>query len=659
MKRVVGAALFLLTATAGCRRVTNVVPPARRDVESDDVASRGASAARPGPRVIWIGLDGLDWEYLDRLAGEGVMPNWTRLVHEGFSARLRSFMPILSPVVWTTIATGVAPDVHRVLDFQEVDPSTGEKLPISGFSRAVPAVWNLASSAGRRVGVVGWWATHPAEQVNGFFVTDRATPILFSPTASQGVAYPPELAGTVSSVLARDGVIAAADLERYVSLSGEEIARRLGGPPEDSVAALARILSATRVTQRLARELYDRERPELTAVYFEGTDEIGHVFAPFAPPKMSCTSKEDFVRFGATSREYFRLVDSLLGQWMRRAREDRALLLVNSDHGFKWSADRPCERSSRQQATAAYWHHLDGVLAAWGEGIAPAAARAEASVFDLAPTVLGALHLPADRRMQGRAISSIAGPSPVAKEDLFSRVEVHRVSAQAGTDSSASEYARKLRALGYLSGSEATARLSPPGGTRPGMTEGAYNNLGLYERETAHRPAAAEADFREALRLRPGYPSPMFNLAVLERSAGRDSQAIDWLGRSIAAGHPDPDGTILLWAAEYRQAGKAQWQRQVLELGRRLLAQSEPVARALADLRFHDRDCERAYSELAGFEAVTRQPETLNELALLQTCRGKRAEAIALFERSLAMRPEQPPVREAIAVFRGRASAGR
>jgi predicted AlkP superfamily phosphohydrolase/phosphomutase len=621
-------------------------------VETDDAPRRAPALGTAGPRVIWIGLDGLDWEYLDRLAGEGVMPNWSRLVRDGFSARLRSFMPILSPVVWTTIATGVAPDVHRVLDFQEVDPSTGEKLPISGFSRAVPAVWNLASSAGRKVGVVGWWATHPAEQVNGFFVSDRATPILFSPTASPGVAYPLELSGTVSRVLARDGAIAAADLESYVSLSGEEIARRLAGPPEDSVATLARILAATRVTQRLARELYDRERPELTAVYFEGTDEIGHVFAQFSPPRMACTSEEDFTRFSRTSREYFRLVDSLLGQWMRRAREDGALLLVNSDHGFKWGADRPCERSSREQATAAYWHHIDGVLAAWGDGITPAVVRAEASVFDLAPTVLGALHLPADRRMTGRAIPAIAGPSPAAREDLFSHVEVRRVSAQAGPDSRAGEYAQKLRALGYLSGTEATARLAPPGGTRPGMTEGAYNNLGLYERETAHRPAAAEADFREALRLRPGYHSPMFNLAVLERSEGRDSQAMDWLGQSIAAGHADPDGTILLWAAEYREQGKAARQRQVLELGRRLLPQSEPVARALGDLRFHDRDCEGAYSALAGFEAATRQPETLNELALLQTCRGKRAEAIALFERSLAVRPGQPPVRDALNVLR-------
>ena len=95
------------------------------------------------------------------------MPNWKRLSAEGYTTRISSFVPILSPVIWTTIATGVGPDRHRVLDFQEVDPKSGQKVPISGVSRAVPAVWNLASAAGRSVGVVGWWATIESKAQNG------------------------------------------------------------------------------------------------------------------------------------------------------------------------------------------------------------------------------------------------------------------------------------------------------------------------------------------------------------------------------------------------------------------------------------------------------------------------------------------------------------
>src|SRR5262245_2348333 len=136
-------------------------PAAAPAVEAADVP-RTPRPSRGVPPVIWLGLDGLDWELLDRLSAEGKMPNWKRLVDGGASGKLSSFLPILSPILWTTAATGVGPDVHRVLDFQEVDPKSGQKIPISGNSRAVPAVWNLASAAGRSVGVVGWWATHPA-----------------------------------------------------------------------------------------------------------------------------------------------------------------------------------------------------------------------------------------------------------------------------------------------------------------------------------------------------------------------------------------------------------------------------------------------------------------------------------------------------------------
>ena len=117
------------------------------------------------------------------------MPNVARMMREGRTARLKSAVPLLSPIIWTSIATGATPDRHGVLDFLEVDPSTGTVLPVSGRSRRLPAFWNLASSAGRKVGVVGWWATDPAEEVDGFFVSDHAGSILFE-GPREAMAYP-------------------------------------------------------------------------------------------------------------------------------------------------------------------------------------------------------------------------------------------------------------------------------------------------------------------------------------------------------------------------------------------------------------------------------------------------------------------------------------
>jgi predicted AlkP superfamily phosphohydrolase/phosphomutase len=604
--------------------------------------------------VIWIGLDGLDWEILDRLASEGKMPNWSRLVAQGCSGRLTAFMPILSPILWTTAATGVGPDAHRVLDFQEVDPKTGTKVPISGLSRAVPAIWNLASAAGKRVGVVGWWATHPAEEVGGFFVTDHASPILYEKLPLSGAAYPPALESGVAQIVARDGRVAATDLGPFVNIAPEEVARALasGEGMENRIVALSRILAATRAYHRIARDLYDKNRPDLMMLYLEGTDEIGHVFAPVTPPRLDCVSDEDYSRYSATAAAYYAVIDRILGQWMRRAAEDHATLLIHSDHGFKWGNDRSCGRSALGWSTAAFWHRLDGVFAAWGAGVRPGKATAKASMFDIAPTVLALLGLPEDRKMTGRPIAAaFSSLKSFGRKDWSAGLAVRRVAASAMSQAEAAEYTKKLLALGYLSGSESKP-LAPPGGDRPGMTEGAWNNLGLYERDTVKNAAAAREAFEKSLALSPDYHSPMFNLAILYRDQGEDIHAREWLFRSFAAGHAEPEATLANWISWYGEK-RPSAASAFLEEAVGHYPANELFARELAVARFGQKDCSGGYALLAPFEARTSDPDTLNSLALLQTCLGRREEAIALLERSLALKPGQPGTIRSLEFLKG------
>ena len=283
------------------------------------------------------------------------------------------------------------------------------------------------------------------------------------------------------------------------------------------------------MTQRIARDLYDRNLPDLTAVYFEGTDEVGHVFASFTPPRPPCSAirDEDAARYERVVAAYYGVVDRILGQWMRRAEEDGATLVVTSDHGFKWGDDRPCGFASGNWSTAAFWHRPEGVFAAWGSGVAPAAAgaRATVSILDVAPTILGLLGLPADPRMPGAPVRAAfpgmaVPPRAAAPSDLV----VRRVAAAAPSAAESSEYAKKLLALGYLSPGEAQP-LAPTGGATPGMTEGAWNNLGVYLRENRKDFPAAQAAFEKSLALRPDYYSPMFNLAVLYRAKGDTARA--------------------------------------------------------------------------------------------------------------------------------------
>jgi predicted AlkP superfamily phosphohydrolase/phosphomutase len=661
-------ALALAFSGAACRRsepaATKSATPSRQGsaaasavtpVEDADDAARSPSPAGASPPVIWLGLDGLDWEILDRLSREGKMPNWARLASEGFRGDLASFYPVLSPILWTTAATGVGADVHRVLDFQETDPKTGAKLPISGLSRAVPAVWNMASAAGKKVGVVGWWATHPAEEVNGFFISDRASPLIFGDLPRAGVAYPPTLAPGVEQIVARDGAVSDAELARFVDVALADIsaARASDAGMENPVFALSRILGATRVNHHIARDLYDRGRPDLMALYLEGTDEIGHVFAPYSPPRLGCTSVEDFARYHRAVDVYYGVVDKILGQWMRRAKEDGATLLVHSDHGFRWGADRSCARSSLNWSTAAYWHRLTGVFAAWGARVRPSKNRVKVSIFDVAPTVLALLELPADRRMTGKPVTAaFDGLRPLPKKDVFASLTVRRVAAESITAEQASEYAKKLRALGYLTGGESQP-VAPAGGERPGMTEGAWNNLGVYLRETVGDLRAAEPALLKALELNPNYASPIFNLAVLYRMKGEDQKAEEWLLRSLDAGHAEPERTISDWVGEYEHKGKLPAARSLLEKAVQRFPDNEPFARELALLRFKKwRDCPGAWDALSRFESKTADADTLNALGLFQTCLGKRQEAIALFERSLKLKPDQPAVVQSLNMVR-------
>jgi predicted AlkP superfamily phosphohydrolase/phosphomutase len=635
----------------GCARekerpVPVAVPAAVPPVETEDVVSRGRRAAG-GPRpVLWLGLDGLDFELLDRLAAEGRMPNWKRLVSEGFTAKLASFAPLISPILWTTAATGVSPHVHRVLDFQEVDPKTGRKVPISGLSRAVPAVWNVASAAGRKVGVVGWWATHPAEEVNGFFVTDHASPILFDRMPLAGVAFPAALEQGVGQIVARDGRVTAQDLAPYLTVPAGEIEAALssGAGMKNPIAALGRILAATRVTQRTARDLYDKNLPDLLALYFEGTDEAGHIFAANTPPRLSCATDEGFARYGHAVATYYGAIDAILGQWMRRAEEDGATLLVHSDHGFKWGEDRPCKLESGNWATAAFWHRFDGVFAAWGARVQPSRERQAASLFDVAPTVLALLDLPADRKMPGKPIAAAFSDLSVKeKTEYLARITVRRVAAREMSAEQADEYTKKLLALGYLSPSEAKP-LAPTGGDRPGLTEGAWNNLGVYYRDTEKNLSAARQVFEKSLALSPGYYSPMFNLAVLHRARGETKSAEDWFFRSLAALQGDPEAAVIGWSHEYQKDGRTAAARSLLERATRVYPDNEPIARDLALLRHRSRDCPGAVAALSRFEATTKDPKTLNDLALFETCLVNREAVIRLLERSLSLDPNQPEV---------------
>ena len=212
-----------------------------------------ATTARP---VIFVGLDGADWELLDDYMSRGLMPNLQRLVRSGSGGILETELPPLSPLVWTTMMTGASPLDHGILDFTRFNPTTHEKEPITSDERRVPAIWNMLTWAGKQSAVFGLWATYAAEPVHGVNVSDRLFTFLYSEAERPpGVVDPPtRQAWAERAVSDAERSVDLQRLRGYLpTLTESEYATlaKNANPYADPPAALRRILIETEIYRRL------------------------------------------------------------------------------------------------------------------------------------------------------------------------------------------------------------------------------------------------------------------------------------------------------------------------------------------------------------------------------------------------------------------------
>lgn len=84
-------------------------------------------------RVVILGLDGLEPTLTEKFLDEGLLPNLAKLREQGSYQRLGTSCPPLSPVAWSSFATGTNPGKHNIFDFISRDPSS--YLPIMSSVR--------------------------------------------------------------------------------------------------------------------------------------------------------------------------------------------------------------------------------------------------------------------------------------------------------------------------------------------------------------------------------------------------------------------------------------------------------------------------------------------------------------------------------------------
>jgi Tfp pilus assembly protein PilF len=512
--------------------------------------------------------------------------------------------------------------------------------------RRVPAVWNMATAAGKRTAVVGLWATYPAESVNGVIVSDRLFTFLFNEsTPPPGIVYPADQEPWARSALERAERETAFDaLKAYLPWLTEADYRAHADSPDPyghPISALRRILIETRVYDELGRDAFTRDHPDLTVVYLQGTDSIGHVFAPFAPPKQPAVSDTDYERYHDVPAQYFKAVDGLVGSYLRLAESAHAVLMLASDHGFLWKDGRPSTLSSNAMTTAAKWHRNEGIYALWGPGIrATPGHAARGSVDQVASTLLALSGLPADARLQTAVLAGApAASSEHADYQAVYHPSVARGGALAGNEADA---LKKLKSLGYI------ADAGPAAAARTGETRtpGSFNNEGVYLREHG-QPSEAVGAFEKAIAADPNLASALWNLSDMLFGQKDFDRSDDLLVRSFKNGMPEGTKFLIGRAIGYERAGQAN--RSLALVSAALDARPDDPELWLFRGRYRvdAGDCKGAATDFQRAERLEpARAATFASEGLAWACAGDPASARRALTHALDLDPNQPTVRE-------------
>ncbi|MBI3448112.1 MAG: alkaline phosphatase family protein [Acidobacteria bacterium] len=632
--------------------------------ERPDVAAAIRAHVAPRHPVLVIGVDSADWARLEPLAESGDLPALRALRDRGAWGVLKSSIPTLSPLLWTTMATGKGPEQHGISDFVTADPATGTRIPISSRSRTAEALWSILTRFGIPSLTVGWWATWPAERVAGEMVTDHVAYSLMEPEGAiptDGLVNPPSIEPQISRMIVRPEQVTLEDLRSIIDVTEPEFARVRGMLPgraswQDPEAHLLRILAATRSYHRIALDRLHRGQSPLTLVYFEGLDEVNHRFAVYEPPAMRWADPAKAGAFAHAVDNFYRLQDRLIGELVAASSPDTVVVVV-SDHGFASGDRRPLDVPPDIEGKPGRWHTLDGVILAAGPTVARGRLPRDPSILDIAPTILSLLSIPAARDMPGHPIAELIGtgalpPPPAAEVATYERTKGRRPADASSAGSEADgELLAKLTALGYI-GSAERGHQDPAQGARGGVPGTATSHVNVANALfAAGRLKEASVEYEAALAVLPAFVPARLGLAQSLIATGKAEEGWRRLEDTLREAD-DLDARNYLSVARYcRSQGRAVegatmferlTRREGLEPARftalgLLLAAAGRDADALSALR----------SALAIEPAST---DAIVEASRLLAARGDDAGNVSILERARKARPDGVVVANLLAV---------
>jgi type I phosphodiesterase/nucleotide pyrophosphatase len=415
----VGATLFVLAAVASIILPVAARGPAAEPRSPIAPLLPGDPRHEAGPRLSLLLLDGGSLEYILPRVAEGRLPAFARLLDKAAVMDLATIRPTQPDPVWAAVATGMYPSKNGVRSaasyYARNDSRAVDLLPdlcLShglvhlGFVRDEPnaattwrarPLWSIVSNAGLPVGIARWPLTYPADDVNGFLITDRFHQLVGSIAEFDQAASPPEILPQVEAAFSEP-----VDVSDVLPAA----AGNLATSPEATALRRDRVYS--RAMHRLAAAVH----PRLTAIRYDGLDVVGHYYLRYTEPRtFRDVPEEERRRFSQVIDRYYAFIDAEVGAELDALRAGDLLMVVS---GFGMQPINPLKQAIGRvlgdpDFSGTHERAPDGFLIVSGTDAEPGPHQ-RGSIVDVAPTALYFLGLPAARDMDG-----------FARSDLFTR----------------------------------------------------------------------------------------------------------------------------------------------------------------------------------------------------------------------------------------------
>jgi len=298
--------------------------------------TQGGRGLGRGSRIVVLAFPGLSWSVAEELIERGEMPHLAELRRRGAWGNVRSPRPLLTPVVWTSVATGKESSEHGVRGFA----ATGRDV-------RARRLWEILEDRGWSVGLFGWPVTWPPPAVDGFVVPGVSD--MGTETHPHQLGFIRELAMNEKTRQPRtwgrycryafQSVRYGARLGTVIEAAGELVIDPLRGRSLDAAQLFAKRKLRAKLNSDHFVELR-RQHPVDFAAYWTN---IVHVAQSYfwkyhEPESFEGTSPGDIARYGDSVHEAYRIVDDFIGKILGSTTGDE-LVVVVSDHGAEAASE--------------------------------------------------------------------------------------------------------------------------------------------------------------------------------------------------------------------------------------------------------------------------------------------------------------------------------